>query len=996
MGIGHEGSSKSHVETTLTIEIPSGGDSTPPTFGGVTGATDAATGGTVDLTWNAASDPSTPITYNIYVSTSTPVSTASAYTTSSSSTGDSVTGLTNGTPYYFLVQAEDSLGNESTNPEEAGPIAPTAPDTTPPTFGGVTGATDAGTGGTVDLTWNAATDPSTPITYNIYVSTSTPVSTASAYTTSSSGTGDSVTGLTDGTPYYFLVQAEDSFGNESTNPEEAGPITPTTLDTTPPSSTVTDPGVTLTGASYTITGDATDNVGVSSVDVSIDGGAWTAATITSGAGTTSATWEYNWTLPTDVDGSYNIKSQATDTASTPNVETPSAGITVTVDTIALAVDSTDPINGAPAAPLDGDYTIVFNDDVDCGTVNTATITSTDPNWSLVGGSCSGNTAVFTTSGQTYQTPYSVTVTTAVTDDAGNPMAAEEIFTFTTEPPTCSYNTPTVTIIDTVNQQITSDGGTATYTVEVTNNDSAVCTPTAFTLAASDTNSTDFISTSFTDNPLTVSPQSSAQTTMTVTAQVGGTNGNTNDTYFYTEEVLSPYHAQSANSITTVTTLINLPHSAATHYDIGEKIHFEFRTDTQFNNNGTGALTVTASNNTVIINGDDMFEVEDASKWIYTYDWDTTGQSAGYYQVEIYDDDNNPVVRAYIILDNPPNQINFFSDDKYTVPSDIFALSDIVYVEVKMSPIGASSITTSELNNWNGTTPPASTSNTPDTTGTTYRFNFPATAFTAAGINDMDWGYYTWEGDNGVILTKAIQRNDGGCGTCTYSDPTVLIVDSDQNILTDGGSVDYTIEVTNNDTPACGTTPFDLVATDTNTTDFNLTVFGTDPLPVSPGSTAQTVMTVSGVAGAPHNSTNQTNFSTALDANHGEVVNSTPVTTTIIDQTAPTFGGLDSATDAQTSGQVILAWSAATDVNGPITYNIYWATTPGGQNLGVPDATSTSGTGTTISGLTDGDTYYFVVQAEDSVGNESNNTAQEKWAIPTESIAPTFGLECGNR
>jgi hypothetical protein len=121
MGIGHDSSStKSYVATTLTIQIPSGPpDTDPPTVGGVTGATDTGAGGTVDLTWSAATDPSMPITYNIYWNANAPVSDYSTpQATSSSGTGVTVTGLTDDQTYYFIVRAEDSAGNEDINTVE--------------------------------------------------------------------------------------------------------------------------------------------------------------------------------------------------------------------------------------------------------------------------------------------------------------------------------------------------------------------------------------------------------------------------------------------------------------------------------------------------------------------------------------------------------------------------------------------------------------------------------------------------------------------------------------------------------------------------------------------------------------------------------------------------------------------------------------------------------------------------------------------------------------
>jgi hypothetical protein len=253
MAIGHDSvNARAYSTTTLTIQIP-GGDTDPPTFGGITGATDAGTGGTVDLTWSAATDPSTPITYNIYWST-TPGGQnfgGAPNDTSSSGTGDTVSGLADDQIYYFVVRAEDSVGNEDTNTTEQSDT-PTAPsDTDPPTFGGVTGATDATTGGTVDLTWSAATDPSTPITYNIYWAT-TPggQNFGTPDQTSSSGTGDSVTGLTNDQIYYFVVRAEDSATNEDTNTTEQS-ATPTA----PPSCEYFTPTVTILTAGKDITFD---------------------------------------------------------------------------------------------------------------------------------------------------------------------------------------------------------------------------------------------------------------------------------------------------------------------------------------------------------------------------------------------------------------------------------------------------------------------------------------------------------------------------------------------------------------------------------------------------------------------------------------------------------------------------------------------------------------------------------------------------------------------
>ncbi len=123
--------------------------------------------------------------------------------------------------------------------------------------------------------------------------------------------------------YTIKSRATDSGGNIET----PGSGVTTTIDTVPPSSSMTAPanGSAFKDTLCAITGTAADNPGgsgVSEVDVGItpSGGTttWHPAT-----GTTS--WSFPWPLPV-VNGSYNIKSRATDRAG--NMETPGGGITV--------------------------------------------------------------------------------------------------------------------------------------------------------------------------------------------------------------------------------------------------------------------------------------------------------------------------------------------------------------------------------------------------------------------------------------------------------------------------------------------------------------------------------------------------------------------------------------------------------------------------------------------------------------------------------------------
>jgi hypothetical protein len=343
-GGGYVGSSKSHIVGTINVTVVASGDSTPPTFAGATGATDAGTGGAVDLTWAAATDPSTPITYNIYYATTSGgqnFGTPDATTTNL--TGVQVTGLTDTQIYYFVVRAEDSVGNEDTNTTEYS-ATPTAPaDSTPPTFAGLTGATDAGTGGAVDLTWAVATDPSTPITYNIYWSTTSGTQNfgAAPQATSALGTGDTVTGLTDTQIYYFVVRAEDSATNEETNTTEFS-ATPTAPVDNPPTLSISEPdGLTdlvNVGANYSITYTLADDISATvdfyyDVDTDMAGGTAITGACT-GAGTgTDATCTWNTTgFPA---GTYYVYGIADDTVNS---------------TVSALSPGQITINGAPGIP----------------------------------------------------------------------------------------------------------------------------------------------------------------------------------------------------------------------------------------------------------------------------------------------------------------------------------------------------------------------------------------------------------------------------------------------------------------------------------------------------------------------------------------------------------------------------------------------------------------------------------------------------------------------
>jgi Fibronectin type III domain len=205
-----------------------------------TGLTATGGNGRVRLAWKApASDGGAAITgYDVYLGrTSHGESASPVNSLLITGTGDTVTGLANGTTYYFTAVAVNHANLRSVASAEASATPVTAP-------GAPGGLTATAGNGRVRLAWKApASDGGAQITsYNVYRGTSRAI--IGKPVASAKGTSVSVPKLANGTAYYFKVTAVNKAGEgPASGLASATPITqpgpPTGLTATPGDGQVT-------------------------------------------------------------------------------------------------------------------------------------------------------------------------------------------------------------------------------------------------------------------------------------------------------------------------------------------------------------------------------------------------------------------------------------------------------------------------------------------------------------------------------------------------------------------------------------------------------------------------------------------------------------------------------------------------------------------------------------------------------------------------------------
>jgi len=312
--------------------------------------------------------------------------------------------------HILTAVATDAAGNSTTSAQVAVKVSNTTPDTTPPTVSLTAPANGATVSSTISITATASDNVGVAsVQFQLdganfgSIVTAAPYSVSWNTTTASNGS------------HTLLAIAKDAAGNSTTSASVTVTVSNSTPDTTPPTVSVTAPagGATVSGT-VSVTANASDNVGVASVQFQLDGA-------NLGSLDTASPYAASWNTTTASNGSHVLLAIAKDAAGN---STTSAGVTVTVSN--TTTDTT-----APSVP--GGLTATA---ASSSQINLSWNASTD-NVGVTGYKIfRGGTLVTTSSTTSYldaglTASTSFTYTVAAFDAAGNTSAQSASATATT-------------------------------------------------------------------------------------------------------------------------------------------------------------------------------------------------------------------------------------------------------------------------------------------------------------------------------------------------------------------------------------------------------------------------------------------------------------------------------------------------------------------------------------------------------------------------------------
>ena len=175
--------------------------------GAPAGVTVAAGDTQATVSWTAAAGATS---YNIYYGTAAGVTTTTGAKVVNAATPQTITSLTNGSSYYFVVTAVNAAGESAVSGEVTAVPVPQVP-------GKPAGVTVSGGDTQATVSWTAVTGATS---YNIYYGTSAGVTTATGTKVANAANPQVVSSLTNGTPYYFVVTAVNAGGESAVSSEK--------------------------------------------------------------------------------------------------------------------------------------------------------------------------------------------------------------------------------------------------------------------------------------------------------------------------------------------------------------------------------------------------------------------------------------------------------------------------------------------------------------------------------------------------------------------------------------------------------------------------------------------------------------------------------------------------------------------------------------------------------------------------------------------------------
>jgi chitodextrinase len=294
------------------------GDTTPPTVAITAPAANATISGVTTVSANATDNIGvTSVQFKVDNASTGAAITAAPYNYSLNSST-----LSNGN-HILTAVASDAAGNTATSTGVAVKVSNIA-DTTPPTVSITGPANGTSVSGTVSVTANAGDNVGVAsVQFQLDGANLGALDTVSPYSVSWS------TATATNASHLLTAIAKDAAGNSTTSTAVTVTVN-NAADTTPPTVSITAPvnGATVSGT-VSVTANASDNVGVASVQFQLDGA-------NLGALDTTSPYSFSWATTTATNASHTLRAIAKDAAGN---STTSTAVTVTVNNVA---DTTPP------------------------------------------------------------------------------------------------------------------------------------------------------------------------------------------------------------------------------------------------------------------------------------------------------------------------------------------------------------------------------------------------------------------------------------------------------------------------------------------------------------------------------------------------------------------------------------------------------------------------------------------------------------------------------